>query len=112
MRSRNPGSDGHLGANEDRFAVAHPQLGSHGDMSMREQAVGHGAVQQGGDHPAMEASLEAFKGDAAVERGADAAVVVDGKWQSQTEGIGLAADNTIRLGLGPGGLEPGLTELR
>ena len=57
----------------------------------------------------MQASLETFEGEVAVERGADAAVVVDGELQSQTERVGLAANDTIGMGLGPDGFEPGLT---
>jgi hypothetical protein len=60
----------------------------------------------------MQASVETLQGNVAVERAADASVVVDGKRQSQTEGVGLTADDTVRMGLGADTLEPGLPGLR
>ena len=56
----------------------------------------------------MQAALETFEGGVAVERGADAAVIVDSEFQSQTERVGLAAHDAIGMGLGPDGFEPGL----
>ena len=108
LGTRNPSADEHLLADEDGLAVAHLQLGGHGDVSVREEAVGHGAVQQGGDHPAVETAFKAFESSMAVKRGADAAVIVDGEFQPQAEGVGLAAHDTVGMGLGPDGFEPGL----
>jgi hypothetical protein len=77
-----PSAEGHLLSDEDGFAIAHLKLSGHSDMSMRKETIGHGAIEQRGDHAPVKASLEAFKRSVAVERRAHATVLFDAVFQS------------------------------
>jgi len=62
-----------------------------------EQAVGHGAVQQGGDHPAVQQAGVSFQAGMSDEGGADTAILLRLELEAEAEGVGPAADQAVGM---------------
>jgi hypothetical protein len=71
------------------------QLRGKSVISVKEEAVGHGPVQEGGDHTAVNLVRIPFKASAAIKVADHAAVVLRGKLQVKSMRILLSANDTV-----------------
>jgi len=74
QRFSQPGANNGGTADDHGFQESHIEFSRQRGMSMRKEAVGHGAVQQGSDHPTMQIAGVALVQSLARKRGFHVAV--------------------------------------
>jgi hypothetical protein len=85
------------------MAETNLQLGRYSRVAVREQAIGHRAVQQGANDPAVQHIRIAFEHRMARKRRLDGSSLVQAELQSQTVTIRRPADEATGMAAPPQG---------